>query len=172
MITNKHKYLFYFLNKMDPTLEPINPIEETPYGAMIIQKDVVCTPTSLCTWSGDEPMVYCRLPQHTLSPECQNVAKGIGLLGCYDEPTCGGFVRKETSENILNENPEYKKLITQEEKRVHNKVKQQKMKIKQYHIILILVLFVLLFMALLWLWGYSVRKTYRKKKHHHHRKKH
>lgn len=105
---------------MEETLEPIHSIDETPYGEIIIGKDVLCTPTSLCTWEDSRPVVYCKQPQHTLNPICKTVNKGIGLLGCYKEATCGGNIPTFLSEQILEQNPHYRTILQKEEQKVRN----------------------------------------------------
>lgn len=102
----------------DTLLEPIQPIRETPYGALVIRNDLLCTPTSLCTWSDAKPAVYCRLPPHTLNPVCQEVNKGIGLMGCYEEATCGGMVPVSKTQRILEQNPHYRAAIRAKEKKL------------------------------------------------------
>lgn len=124
---------------MDETLEPINPITDTPFGALIIGNDVLCTPTSLCTWSDGEPEIYCRQPSHTLNPVCQTVNTGIGLIDCYSEPTCGGMTRPETTERILQKNPQYHGIIRNEEER-----QQPRLKLDYAWIVMIVMMIVLL----------------------------
>ena len=102
-------------NPEEETLEPIHPIEETPYGAIIIHNDVLCTPTSLCTWADTKPAVYCRLPPHTRNPVCQEVNKGIGLMGCYEEATCGGMVPPSRTRELLEQNPQYRTVLRTKE---------------------------------------------------------
>lgn len=124
---------------MDETLEPIRPIKDTPYGALIIGNDVLCTPTSLCTWSDGEPEIYCKQPAHTLNPVCQTVRTGIGLIDCYSEKTCGGMTRPETTERILREKPHYYDIIRSEEER-----QQPPLKLDYAWIVIIVMMIVLL----------------------------
>jgi hypothetical protein len=124
------------------TLEPINPIGNTPYGAMIIKSDVFCSPTSLCTWSENKPAVYCQLPPHTLNPICQDVNKGIGMIGCYSDATCGGLIPISRSQRTLAENPHYMTMLKEKEAKViemENK-KQTRVFFDRVGIILITVL--------------------------------
>jgi hypothetical protein len=151
----------------EETLEPIHPIGKTPYGALLIEENVLCTPTSLCTWDEQKKAtVYCKLPQHTLNPVCQKTNQGIGLVGCYAENTCGGLVHQTTTKKLLEERPHYKEVIHQEEvkfqqekKKHENIVKKGKEKNIYYLLISVLCLLILLFFALVWL-----TKTYFHKK--------
>lgn len=150
-------------NEEEEILEPINPIYNTPYGALIINNDVLCTPTSLCTWKNNKPAVYCRLPQHTLNPVCKE--KNIGLLDCYNEPTCGGMVPVSTTKKLLYENPQYVNIIQKEEMKTKQYITKQK-KIKkqkkiQYILIIIIVVLIILFFILVW---YTKKHHYKKKK--------
>jgi hypothetical protein len=148
------QYFFLFQTKEnmqddyeEETLEPIHPIGKTPYGALLIEENVLCTPTSLCTWDEQKKAtVYCKLPQHTLNPVCQKTNQGIGLVGCYAENTCGGLVHQTTTKKLLEERPHYKEVI-HKEKNIY------------YLLISVLCLLILLFFALVWL-----TKTYFHKK--------
>lgn len=145
----------------EPTLEPIHPIEQTPYGAFIISRDVVCTPTSLCTWNDDgKPAVYCKLPEHTLNPICQTVNQGIGLLGCHQENTCGGIVRPSTSQKILKENPQYMVAIQKEEEK-HGRKRRPHLK---WWWSLLIVLSCLFFLSMISLVVYRYYKQKRRYK--------
>ena len=149
---------------MEPTLEPINPIQETPYGAIIIHNDILCTPTSLCTWSDGKPAPFCQLPIHTLNPVCEKPQKGIGLWGCYKEPTCGGLVRLGETEKILKNKPHYLNIIQNEENKIKRK-KQKKILEWDYALIVIVVLMVLLLIILV-AWANKTRRRKRHMKHH------
>lgn len=145
---------------MESTLEPINPIQETPYGAIIIHNDILCTPTSLCTWSDGKPTPFCQLPVHTLNPVCEKPQKGIGLWGCYKEPTCGGLVPPEVTEKILRKKPHYRDIIKNEE----NKMKRKKNTVIKwdYALVVIIVLMgVLLFILLSW--RHKTRRRHKRK---------
>lgn len=144
---------------MDETLEPIRPIKNTPYGALIIGGDVLCTPTSLCTWSeeGRTPEIYCKQPAHTLNPVCQTVNTGIGLIDCYSEKTCGGMIRPETTQKILKKNPHYIRIIQEEEERQRNP--QWRL---DYAWIVIIVMMIVLLLTLL---GYEYKAHIRRRRH-------
>lgn len=144
----------------DETLEPIQPVDETPYGALIIGNDVLCTPTSLCTWSDTKPAMYCQLPQHTLNPVCKKISEEIGVIGCYDDPTCGGIVRQTTTKRILAENPQYMAIIKKHEKKLLNRRKQQKSKQRLEYIFIII--FILLIFGLIIVMGQKTYKKYKK----------
>ena len=142
------------------TLEPIHPIKETPYGALVIHNDVLCTPTSLCTWSGVKPEVYCKLPPHTLNPVCQQVNKGIGLLGCYEEATCGGMSPISKTNQILAQNPHYQTIIRTAEQRLKRGITKKR---DFTTLALFSVLVFLSFMVLL-LFGRHGYKMYKKRR--------
>lgn len=127
---------------MDETLEPIQPIMDTPYGALVIHNDILCAPTSLCTWTDDKPEVYCQLPVHTLSPVCREVNKGIGLLGCYNDSTCGGMIPESKTDQILKENPDYISILRKQENKIKKK-QQSKKKFPLYAIIILLIVLVI-----------------------------
>jgi len=147
------------MTTVENTLEPINPMEETPYGALIIGNDVLCTPTSLCTWSDDaKPAVYCQLPPHTLSPVCQQVNKGIGLMGCYDEPTCGGLMPASRTKRLLEEKPHYVAIIRNEEKKL------QKQKTNMLATVVLGLVLVILTFLVVFLLGRQTYKVYKKRK--------
>lgn len=154
-------------NYEDETLEPIHPIKKTPYGALLIENNVLCTPTSLCTWDEQKKAtVYCKLPQHTLNPVCQKTNQGIGLVGCYAENTCGGLVHQTITNKLLEENPHYKKVIHQEEVKFQQEKKNKRKYFKtrneqkiHYLLISFLCLLILLFFVLVW-----ITKTYFHKK--------
>lgn len=142
----------------EETLEPIYPIEKTPYGALLIEDTILCTPTSLCTWDEQKKAtVYCKMPQHTLNPVCQKTNQGIGLVGCYAENTCGGLVHQTTTKKLLEENPNYKQVIHQQEvkfqqeKNKRKYFKKRKEKKIYYLLISVLCLLILLFFSLVWL---------------------
>lgn len=141
---------------IENTLEPIEPITDTPYGALVIQNDVLCAPTSLCTWSDSKPAVYCQLPPHTLNPVCLEVNKGIGLLGCYDDPSCGGLVLESKTEQLLKENPEYIQILKNQE----NKIKKQQKKFPVYAIIILSIVLVILLVFLM-MFAYKKHKKRR-----------
>lgn len=145
---------------MDETLEPIRPITDTPHGALIIGGDVLCTPTSLCTWSedGKKPEIYCKQPAHTLNPTCKTVNTGIGLIDCYSEKTCGGMVRPETTQKILRKKPHYIRIIQEEEERQRGS--QWRL---DYAWIIIIVMMVLLLLILL---GYEHKAHRRRRRHY------
>lgn len=156
------------------TLEPIRPVENTPYGAMIIGRDLLCTPTSLCTWSYDEtdgdgsvkpkPVVYCKQPEHTLNPICQRTNSGIGLMGCYDEKTCGGMApNPSTTDELLRKKPQYINILQKEEDRVAKL--QNKKRMKTNHIILISIS-VCLALLILILLLFAYRKHRKNRRHH------
>lgn len=140
---------------MEQNLEPINPIQETPYGAIVIHNDILCTPTSLCTWSDGNPTPFCQVPLHTLNPVCEKPIQGIGLWGCYKEPTCGGLVRLGDTEKILKNKPHYWNIIQKEEKKIKKKEKKQLE--WDYALIVIVVLMVLLLIILV-AWANKTRK--------------
>jgi hypothetical protein len=144
----------------EDTLEPIHPIEETPYGALVVHNDVLCTPTSLCTWSNAKPAVYCQLPPHTISPVCQEVNKGIGLMGCYDEPTCGGLLPASRTKRLLEEKPHYVAIIRNQEKKLQNQEKSSNILAT---LVLSLILGILSFLVVLLL-ARQTYKTYKKRK--------
>lgn len=148
---------------VEKTLEPINPIEETPYGALVIQNDVLCTPTSLCTWSDSRPAIYCRLPPHTLNPICQEVNKGIGLVGCYEDATCGGMVPVSKTRSLLEQKPHYRAIIRVNEEKLRGKKKSNNFTMYYIMIVAVLVLLSLLVAALL---GHQTYKVYKKRKLH------
>jgi len=143
---------------VEDTLEPIQPITDTPYGALVIHNDVLCAPTSLCTWSDAKPAVYCQLPPHTLNPVCLEVNKGIGLLGCYSDPACGGLIPESKTDEILKENPHYLKILKKQE----NRIKEQKSK-KEFPVYAIIILLVLLVIwsAFLMMFFYKKRRISR-----------
>lgn len=160
------------------TLEPINPIDKTPYGAFVIHNDLVCTPTSLCTWKQEEkknkPVVYCHLPQHTLNPVCQETNKGVGLLNCFEEPTCGGLVPLTTTKKILRENPHYIEVIHKEEIKEKtgrhissNHRNNQQHKVIQYMLMTVICLLIIMFFLLIWFSDKQYYPLSRKKKHKH-----
>ena len=149
---------------VENTLEPINPIEETPYGALVIHNDVLCTPTSLCTWADAKPAVYCRLPPHTLNPVCREVNKGIGLMGCYEEATCGGMVPVSKTQRLLRQNPHYQAIIRDNEQKLQAKKKNSNDLTWSY--ILIIVVLVLLSVLVVALFGHQTYKVYKKRKLH------
>jgi len=98
------------------TLEPINPIQYSPYGAFIINNEMVCTPTSLCTWQNGETKPYCSLSLHTRSPTCVDEEQsGLIIEGCYQEKTCGGKIDPVRNKIILQNNPDYIKMIQNHE---------------------------------------------------------
>lgn len=144
---------------MDETLEPIQPITDTPYGGMVIGYDVLCTPTSLCTWKETKPVVYCKLPQHTLNPVCKKTNQGIGLIGCYDEPTCGGMTRLGETEKILLQNPQYKNIIQKEEEQKLLKKNETKS-----NTIMVIVVIIILLVAVVVLFYHFYPVMIKKKK--------
>lgn len=157
-------------NKLQPqeeeeTLEPINPLYDTPYGALLIENNVLCTPTSLCTWKDNKPSVYCQLPQHTLNPVCQETNKGIGLLGCYNEPTCGGMIPRVITKKILHEKPHYIEIIKKEEVKQEKKKKLYTSRKKQkrilYFLITVICFLNLLLLILLW---FLKKRHYKRKR--------
>lgn len=141
-------------------LETIRPTMDTPYGAMIIGKDVLCTPTSLCTWSkeGRKPEIYCNQPEHKRNPVCQTVNKGIGLIDCYTEPTCGGMVRFGQTERILRDKPHYLRILRDEEER--HTIQSE----LDYAWVVIIVMTTVLLMILLG-FGYKVHRRSRRRRH-------
>lgn len=149
---------------VENTLEPIQPIEETPYGALVIHNDVLCTPTSLCTWADAKPAVYCRLPPHTLNPVCQEVNKGIGLMGCYEEATCGGMVPVSKTRRLLEQNPHYRAIIRTNEQKLERK-KHKKSKHATWTYGLIIVVLVMLSLLVAALLGHHSYKAYKKRRH-------
>lgn len=153
------------------TLEPINPIQRTPYGAIIIDYDVMCTPTSLCTWSVDEngspkPVVYCQKPEHTLNPICQQTNRGIDLIGCYAEPTCGGIVSNaRKTKDILRKKPHYINIIKEEEKSMKQlKRKRQKEEFTNHVLLISITVCLALIVIALLLYAYSKRRRYSRRK--------
>lgn len=144
---------------MEQTLEPINPIQETPYGAIIIHNDILCTPTSLCTWSNGNPTPFCQLPVHTLNPVCEKPQKGIGLWGCYKEPTCGGLVPADLTEKIFKKKPHYRDIIKREEQKMKKKPTVVKW---DYALVVIIVLMGFLLFILL-SWKHKTRRRNKKK---------
>ena len=150
---------------VENTLEPIQPIEETPYGALVIHNDVLCTPTSLCTWADAKPAVYCRLPPHTLNPVCQEVNKGIGLMGCYEEPTCGGMVPVSKTQRLLRQNPHYQAIIRANEQKLEKRRKHTKSKNLTWMYVVIVVVLVVLSMLVAALLGHHTYKVYKERRH-------
>lgn len=148
------------MREPDSTLEPIHPIEETPYGALIIHNDILCTPTSLCTWSDMKPAVYCRLPPHTRNPVCLEVKKGIGLLGCFDEPSCGGIVPVSRTKEILDQNPQYRAMIRTNENKLKRTKKSKNKKMNR----LFIFLFLFFFLFVIFMFGLELYQMYRKRK--------
>ena len=149
---------------IEETLEPIEPIEETPYGALVIHNDVLCTPTSLCTWADAKPAVYCRLPPHTLNPVCREVNKGIGLMGCYEEATCGGMVPVSKTRRLLEQNPHYQAIIRANEEKLGKK-KKKRSKPSPWAYVLMIVVLVLLSLLMATLLGHKTYKVYKKRRH-------
>lgn len=149
---------------VENTLEPIHPIEETPYGALVIHNDVLCTPTSLCTWSDAKPAVYCRLPPHTLNPVCQEVNKGIGLMGCYEDATCGGIIPVSKTRRLLEQNPHYRTIIRANEQKLQQKKKKSKNLTLSYALMMLVL--VLLSVLVMFLLGHHTYKVYKKRKLH------
>lgn len=137
------------MTDLEDTLEPVQPIEETPYGALVIRNNLLCTPTSLCTWSDTKPAVYCRLLPHTLNPVCQEVNKGIGLIGCYEEATCGGMVPVSKTQRILEQNPHYSAIIHAKEKKLKTIQKSQPLSTPYTIVVATLVVLSLLVVVLL-----------------------
>jgi hypothetical protein len=135
---------------IENTLEPIEPITDTPYGALVIHNDILCAPTSLCTWSDSKPAVYCQLPPHTLNPVCLEVNKGIGLLGCYDDPSCGGLVLESKTEELLEKNPEYRTILKKQENNI--KKQQKKKKFPVYAIIILSIVLVILLVLMMFIY--------------------
>jgi hypothetical protein len=150
---------------VEETLEPIQPIEETPYGALVIHNDVLCTPTSLCTWSDAKPAVYCRLPPHTLNPVCQEVNKGIGLMGCYEDATCGGMVPVSKTQRLLEQNPQYKAILHAHEQKLGKEKKKASPQPFRWAYVLMIVVLVLLSLLTVALLGHQTYKVYKKRRH-------
>lgn len=144
-------------------LDKINRIQETPYGAILIGNDKMCTPTSLCTWDEGRPVSYCRVPLHTLNPVCQKDRESVRLLGCYREATCGGIIRPDVSQRLIQENPHYASLIVNAETAAAREEDSDAMKSRMWYFI-VFIIFAFLLMSFLMAMGSEPPKAMKDKK--------